>query len=350
MQSLLHLISITHILRLHEVSNKQIHLIKNHIEEYCGGIQELFPNFPLKPNHHLALHIPECLERFGPASNWSAWVFERVIGWLKNIPTNNHLSSMSSTLLQKWVAAQRLRWILPHLREELPEELSIPLQKFLSTENSPETTDESTLEQCSFKPGGSLKYETLTYDEQKLLISKLNKIDGTNFVMPDKAYSEKNSHKTHSVLSRWVLQYEYVKIGRVTYSTHKLHFGNSIIEYFLEGDKTHKDFNYGKINQIFYIQRPFQQSSKVNLELWFQITCFCKLNSSDKKKNIFLQWQESQIDIAYSEVTATHYIRLHEIISHCASWDLPRSTFGIKNPVKLMISLRKSLEKNDQCP
>lgn len=45
----------------------------------------------MKPNHHAALHIPDFLLRYGPVHGWWMYPFERVIGILQQMNTNNRL-------------------------------------------------------------------------------------------------------------------------------------------------------------------------------------------------------------------------------------------------------------------
>lgn len=59
------------------------------MKEYALLLRDLFPEMSLVPNHHMALHLPDLFMRFGPPRAWWAFPFERIIGRLQNIPTNN---------------------------------------------------------------------------------------------------------------------------------------------------------------------------------------------------------------------------------------------------------------------
>jgi hypothetical protein len=60
-----------------------------HIREYLTSVTELFPKKRLKPNHYAALRLGEFLQRFGPVHGWWMFPFERLIGVLQQINTNN---------------------------------------------------------------------------------------------------------------------------------------------------------------------------------------------------------------------------------------------------------------------
>lgn len=47
-----------------------------HMTDYITGIKDLFPEYSLVPNHHMALHIAEYLRLFGPVHSWWTFPFE----------------------------------------------------------------------------------------------------------------------------------------------------------------------------------------------------------------------------------------------------------------------------------
>lgn len=62
---------------------------------YLGGLDKLFPMYPLIPYHHISLHLRELLSRFGPSTTWRCWVFERYNHMLQNIETNGRFGPYS---------------------------------------------------------------------------------------------------------------------------------------------------------------------------------------------------------------------------------------------------------------
>ena len=63
-------------------SRRHIDVYNFYILKYVRGIRNLFQQ-DLVPNQHLALHLGECLDRFGPAHNYWAFPFERMIRILR---------------------------------------------------------------------------------------------------------------------------------------------------------------------------------------------------------------------------------------------------------------------------
>lgn len=52
------------------------------------GIKQLFPQYQIHANHHMALHLYEYLCQFSPVHRWWTFPFERLIGMLERIPMN----------------------------------------------------------------------------------------------------------------------------------------------------------------------------------------------------------------------------------------------------------------------
>ena len=70
------------------VSAYQTHLLK-----YLRSLLHLFPEYRLKPKHHYAIHLADCMLRFGPTIWYSSWSGERKIFGQKQMHTN-HLPGM----------------------------------------------------------------------------------------------------------------------------------------------------------------------------------------------------------------------------------------------------------------
>lgn len=70
-------------------SERQAHYL-SFMQAYLRGLKDksLFSNVKLVPNHHIALHLPEFLKRFGPTHAYWGFPFERYIGMLRRINTN----------------------------------------------------------------------------------------------------------------------------------------------------------------------------------------------------------------------------------------------------------------------
>ncbi|KAJ7193740.1 hypothetical protein GGX14DRAFT_378717 [Mycena pura] len=67
----------------------------------------------MRPNVHIAFHIYDFLVLFGPVISWWCFPFERVIGFLQKINTNDHIGGQLEATLSKSFARGAIlrRWL-----------------------------------------------------------------------------------------------------------------------------------------------------------------------------------------------------------------------------------------------
>ncbi|MBW0579653.1 hypothetical protein O181_119368 [Austropuccinia psidii MF-1] len=86
-----HLISAINIATSWTVSIDDANAFSEHWKQFRLSNQHLFPKQKSKPNHHFADHILELFQRWGPAQSSATWGYERLIGVLAKMPTNNKI-------------------------------------------------------------------------------------------------------------------------------------------------------------------------------------------------------------------------------------------------------------------
>jgi Domain of unknown function (DUF4218) len=84
----LDLISAVVIASSRTTSQEKANLYLHHTQNYLKGLRELFPQYRFLPNQHMALHLAEYLQLYGPVHSWWTFPFERLIGMLQRIPNN----------------------------------------------------------------------------------------------------------------------------------------------------------------------------------------------------------------------------------------------------------------------
>lgn len=84
----LHLVSLTNLLHMRNMSSEYIESIARENSAYLQGLRTLYPDFSLVPKHHMALHLPEMLRDFGPVHAWRTFAFERLNQIFQNTLTN----------------------------------------------------------------------------------------------------------------------------------------------------------------------------------------------------------------------------------------------------------------------
>lgn len=88
LKALLILAVIVNIVTSKTLSSATVQSYDNAIELYLRLISMLNEDQPLVVNHHLALHLSEFMQRYGPCRGYWAFPFERMIGKLHKISHN----------------------------------------------------------------------------------------------------------------------------------------------------------------------------------------------------------------------------------------------------------------------
>lgn len=61
----------------------------SHIETYLRDLSSIHPSCSFLPNMHVSTHIADFLLLFGPVYSWWTFPYERLIGLLQSIPSND---------------------------------------------------------------------------------------------------------------------------------------------------------------------------------------------------------------------------------------------------------------------
>ena len=80
----------------YRTSEHHSQMFEENMVAYLRLLLELYPNIQFRPNHHVALHIGPLLTQFGPVHSWWMFPFERVIGILQKVNTNNKMGKFTT--------------------------------------------------------------------------------------------------------------------------------------------------------------------------------------------------------------------------------------------------------------
>lgn len=92
LDNFLHLVCAVDLAARRSMSQSRAARFDYHIGRYLKSLLSVFSH-NLVPNHHLSLHLKECLELFGPVHAWWAFPFERFIGMLQRLNINHKSST-----------------------------------------------------------------------------------------------------------------------------------------------------------------------------------------------------------------------------------------------------------------
>lgn len=91
LQNFGHLVSLTNLALKRSTSGVRIAKYRDHLMNYLEGAKQLFTHCKFAPNHHMAFHLADCLEKFGPVRAWWSFVFERKMGDILKANHNNRI-------------------------------------------------------------------------------------------------------------------------------------------------------------------------------------------------------------------------------------------------------------------
>jgi hypothetical protein len=89
----MHLVTAVRIANMRISLPNHIRTYNQHIFAYARGWDTLFPDEPLKPNLHAALHIGNMLDKFGPVHAISSPFYERYINFFHQLKTNRKIGT-----------------------------------------------------------------------------------------------------------------------------------------------------------------------------------------------------------------------------------------------------------------
>lgn len=211
-----------------------------HIQSYIGGLKRLFPEYEFLPNHHMALHIYDCLLRFGPAHSWWTYPYERVIGMLQRIPTTGKSAEMEETMARGYSRSTNLRGVftspgcpevIKHAAPFFNKLVNVQTRGTLATDTLSFQTSDGDIEMWDAELEGdsALEQDAAEFDINKPL--DIGWITQTSQPLRDSEL--KQALETYfGTLGLEVLEYRPLKnlsINNLNYSTFEKHRGNSSI-------------------------------------------------------------------------------------------------------------------------
>ncbi|KAI0650198.1 hypothetical protein C8Q79DRAFT_923554 [Trametes meyenii] len=102
---------VEHLATRRSMSHSRAARFDYHINRYLSSLRTNFDH-NLVPNHHLSLHLQQCLELFGPVHAWWSFPFERFIGMLQRLNINHKSNQMPSTFMRYFYIGSNVRWLM----------------------------------------------------------------------------------------------------------------------------------------------------------------------------------------------------------------------------------------------
>ncbi|KAI0364513.1 hypothetical protein BV20DRAFT_1039369 [Pilatotrama ljubarskyi] len=319
-----HLVSAVELAARRSTNQERIDKFDYHMMEYLKSLRELFDH-ELVPNHHLSLHLKECLELFGPVHAWWAFPFERFNGLLQQLNTNSKSSDMPITFMQYFYAGANLRSLMEEI--EWPDATPFRAMRTAYYDAFRSATRGTRL--ADFRPvleqdGEDVLSPSARYDEKKLvelpqdiydgLLRRITELEGPLFAS---TFARLEDHRPRLPLgAQHVSTFDHFGI---TYAKQAFSRANSYI-LFRDGSERSQDFpRAGQIQDIFLHGRMV--AGKAIVEPFFVINELVPLSPEHAEVDLFRHLEDIQSRLFYNRTTSTPCIlSLNDIRSHFAAF------------------------------
>ncbi|EGG12644.1 uncharacterized protein MELLADRAFT_86839 [Melampsora larici-populina 98AG31] len=274
LRNFIHLVSLINIGLKRVMDSFQIKRYRHHIQKYLESSVLIFQHCKLAPNHHMAIHLADCLERFGPVRAWWSFPFERLMGKILKAGHNNHITELEITFLKQFCRASNLSALIED--DKLPEALeqySVRLQA-LYKQPAPRAN----------RPSHS-KMSPLSDVVLDLLVAYLNDTEGERciWIRPDKwASLSKSDSLAYAPVPAQGQFYKRINYNDGFVSTFTDNPDNSCI-YFKNTDG--RD-SFGRVFSIFSHLRAAVKSESIS-DVWLH--CALRMWSPTENKVIKLK-------------------------------------------------------------
>ncbi|KNZ59798.1 hypothetical protein VP01_1660g10 [Puccinia sorghi] len=261
-----HLVSSVNLALKRSISSNEVSQYRYHNLEYLKSSLILFPKVTLVPNHHMSVHLADCLDKFGPSRGWWSFSMERLMGSILKSSHNNRLGQLEISFLVNFCRVGNLQALITQ-SDKFPPKLHPFLHQLQA-----------------------LYFKNLLSPPRNLIESK--------YFLPLDSVIEK--HVTYSV-------------DDLTYCNFDNNLSNSLIAL-----KSSCEIQYGVILKIFTHMRALPDQSNP-LDTWLVIHPLVSFDTSSKS-NPFLKLEQFQLRLALRTIDRKnkHLIHISEVLAQCA--------------------------------
>ncbi|KAI9062655.1 hypothetical protein FKP32DRAFT_1612426 [Trametes sanguinea] len=306
------------------ITAEHIDLFEAHMLRYLHELKKLYKEFALRPNHHLALHIPDYMRLFGPIPSWRSFVFERFNYMLQRLNTNLTFGE------DCWVSLRmRANQLAAALRtSELCYRTGLD-SIIRSTESFvvPEVRQGS-------ESGKKSQLEEAVYISLSNVLN--DGADGATYI--DSKSASKRAGQRY--LSREALQHSDIIIQGIHYRTSLTSSRDSNVQYRLHSDEAVPAV--GRIRSIFTHKRKDVEGRWIS-EVFLAVDRLQELSADDALLDNFREYPYAGGRLYYEQLTPSVYvIRPSQIICHVAR--TPLTVSGISSPCVHVLALDHFLQ------
>ncbi|OSC99540.1 hypothetical protein PYCCODRAFT_1340936, partial [Trametes coccinea BRFM310] len=295
-----------------------------HMMKYLESLRELFDH-QFVPNHHLSMHLMECLLLFGPVHAWWAFPFERFNGLLQRMNTNSKADEMSLTFMRYFYLGSNIKLLMAETEwPDLPPFRAMQAAYADAIRDAARGTRLMDIRSFGDEHTKSDQAQSASfiYDERKLtnlpddiyqaLLRRVETIDGAIFASAHAGVDDRRPRLPHA--AQHVPSFDD---RGVVYATHKSSRNNSFVLLASENDS--EGFPVAaQIEDIILHGRTV--NGKAIIQPFFIVHEYVPLSPKDASCDPYREYEDLQTRLFYSRQNAKpRIVTLEEIRCHFAS-------------------------------
>ncbi|KAI1784022.1 hypothetical protein LXA43DRAFT_902409 [Ganoderma leucocontextum] len=314
----LHLVCAVDLASRRTMSDARARRFDQHILKYLETLKTIFDHH-LVPNHHLSLHLEECLRAFGPVHAWWAFPFERFNGLLARFNTNYKPQEMPLTFLRYFYIGTGLRGLI----EGYPWPDSDIYQRMLASFGSA-FQDYATLGNHSLFHSNNTEVDPVSYDDKREVLLPRDVYDGilmrvSTPTAPFASMYSSTRTRTPRLYGRAVEVTSHTHNG-VTFATAKAQLRNSFIVFEHPSSASGPHFpGAGQISSIFLHSRATEAGRLI--EPMFIVDVYKALSSYHAQADPYRPYKDLQTRLFYRTFEEKQVVlTMQDIRAHFAAY------------------------------
>ncbi|KAI0653713.1 hypothetical protein C8Q70DRAFT_1048312 [Cubamyces menziesii] len=324
LDNFVHLVCATDLATRRSTNQARIDKFDEHMREYLRSLRDL-PDHQFVPNHHLSLHLKECLELFGPVHTWWAFPFEHFNGILQRLNTNSKSDEMPLTFMQYFYLGTNIRSLMedtgwpdlaPFRAMRAAYEDAIRdtvrgtrLADFYAQHSR--DSDEAIAPQLPTHQLDEHRLETMPRDHYQSLFEHIVSLDGPIFAPMLADVEDRRPRLPDTAQYLTAIQHQ-----GLTYSTCKSAYGNSLVLFRSPDRQDHHAA--GRICDILLHGRD--TGANTTVDAFVVLEEFVPLSSEHAAADPFHQYPDLETRLFYNCVESScRIVPLNDIVCHFAS-------------------------------
>ncbi|KAG2102169.1 hypothetical protein BD769DRAFT_1367629, partial [Suillus cothurnatus] len=321
------------------LTDKRIRTYNHYIFKYIRGLIRIYDDYKLTPNQHFSLHLSEILKKFGPPHAYWAFPFERYIGLIRHIHTNQRPSEMEATFMTTYCMGSNLHGLLSS--DKVPSVLAA-LLPFIKSAIDSDTRGSLMSDLAVF--GAQVEPAVVFIEKQQKLLSTdayaalLTRVTSDPDLHYGISFAAHNSgllRRKQRILSPFAQMLPSITSRGIRFTPFSRHAGDSQVLY--RSSHLQGRLAMGRIVEIFVHRRIIGAHAHRD-QAFALVKQFGSLAPEDKKHDVFHRFKHLRISIVRTATSdLPEAVPMQDIVAHFAA--CPFKDDNISTPCMAVVPL-----------